>query len=1304
MSTLESCDEYRQLEQAIATLEAQRAILGDAVVDAAIGSMREKLSVLTPVQPTSPDLHGERRTITAMFADVKGSTSLAEQIDVEGWVEIMNHVLQLLSAEIHRYGGEVDRYEGDGLVAFFGAKAAHEDDPERAVLASLAMQEVVQSYAAQLETERGIELLLRVGLSTGEVVTAHVEDARQHGEETAMGRAIAVAARMEPAAEPGTVLVSEDTYRLVAPLFEWQPRGHIAAKGIREPVAAYRPLAHIVAAGKGRGIPGLSSPLVGRDEELAALRKAVDDLQRGIGGIATVVGEAGIGKSRLVTELRKRIEDGQVQWVEGRCLSYGGSIAYLPWLDMLRSVLSVTPDASPLTVRDALRARLQALCLDCFDAVYPYLCRLMSLPLGEEYETIRDLQGESLRAEVFWAVQTLVEGAARQQPLVIVCEDLHWADATSLALLERVLALTDRAALLLICVFRPEVEHPCWQLKEMAARLYRHRYTDLWLDTLSVDESRVLVGYLLRIEDLPAELRTKILDHAEGNPFYVEEILRALIDDGAIVFDQDSGRWRATREVADIPIPDTLHGVLTARIDRLQEETRRVLRLASVIGRVFSYRVLAEIAHEEAQLDTRLLTLQRQQLIREQARLPELEYIFKHELTREAAYNGLLKRERTADHRQVAEALERLFPEQVDEQAALLAHHWERAEEPDKASDYLLRAGEQARLAYASQEAAVCFRRALVVMDQLPPNECLQRLRMAALRGLAEAYLHTGKLIEAEALLREAITLGEKTGLIPRELVWLHFWLARSLFWQSRLDESVRLAEAGQALLDDERESVEAALLNQHLAVCKGNKDDWDGWRELMYRNAAFVRDLPFTDELSPVYSDIAATYAMDRKVDEALKWLRIQENLATQQSNLMALYGTKHRLGEVLRQRGDLQGAISQFRQSLEWATKTGCDDMKRRDLLGMATANLVQGNLQQAQIYAQDALGQPEEGRLFTSWVNVTLGQIHIALGDWGEAQDALEHATCVYREISRHSSEAFCLSLSTQAYLAEKKREEAIGQAQSAVAAATMSGYSATLALALSGLEEAFADPQVFRHYCHRFRQDHPEILSSPLCQWHLESVNVEMRPYEEAQNLFPQSLDWMWVDPFGDCSHTAEDGLEIRAANGRDMWHINWSAPRLLCQVSEAFVVQTLCVPAMYDRPTIGGLLLWRNEKNYLRLDRGVFGESEIAFMGCLDNEDVAIGRGWLREASERILLRLECLGDRVNAYCSADGERWFTVGHVTFPVKDPVQVGMHAIGNIDRTIYHGAYPEGTAIRFESFQLWKVSGCTDGTSIA
>jgi ABC-type oligopeptide transport system substrate-binding subunit/class 3 adenylate cyclase len=724
-------NEREQLEQAIRALEAQRTVLGNAVVEAALGSMRRQLAELEKEAP--PTLRGERKLVTVMFADISGFTALAETMDPEAVRDLMNACFARLVPVVRKYGGTVDKFMGDNIMALFGAPVAHENDPERALRTALEMVDTLR----KLNVERGTELELHFGVNTGTVIAGGL-GTHERQEYTVMGDTVNVASRLEGVSERGEILVGPETYRMTAPLFEFETMEPVRVKGKADPVPVYRLLATKAVPGKVRGVAGLESPLVGREAEFHALQEAVGRVQAGVGGIVTLVGEAGLGKSRLVAEIRHSSRPQRsafairhLNWVEGRCLSYGSSIAYLLWLDILRGLLDAAADVPPTAVRDALREQIQTLCPDRFDDVFPYLARLMSLPLEASDEAVlEDLDGEKLKSGTFRAVEMLIECASQQRPLAIVCEDLHWADPTSLELLEQLLPLIDRIPLLLICIFRPERKHGCWRIRETAVRDYHHRHVDLGLDPLSAAESETLVGNLLRVEGLPQELRERILSHAEGNPFYVEEIIRSLIDDGAIVRDGASGRWQATRSVADIAIPDTLHGVLMARIDRLQEESKRVLQLASVIGRLFFYRVLAEIAREERQLDTHLMTLQREEMIRERARTPELEYIFKHQLTQEAAYNGLLKKERRIFHRQVAEALERLFPDWVEERVGLLAYHWERAEEAGKATEYLLRAGDQARLAYAHAEAIDYYQRALAFLKDQEEHERAARTLM----------------------------------------------------------------------------------------------------------------------------------------------------------------------------------------------------------------------------------------------------------------------------------------------------------------------------------------------------------------------------------------------------------------------------------------------------------------------------------------------------------------------------------------------------------------------------------------------
>ncbi len=741
--------EAAQLEQSIAALETQRAHLGDAVVDPLITAAREKLTALAasvprpktgplpesrttarkPARARPPALQGKHKQVTVIIADVKGSTALLEQLGTEEWVKLMNRVFQILETEIYRYGGEVDQFRGDGLLAFFGATVVHEDDPERAVLAGLAMQSAIQRFAAALRRQRGLDLQLRIGVNTGAVIVAKVGDRRQHSEDTAMGEAIALAARLEAAAEPGAVLVSEATYRLTQAQFKWKPLGALQLKGIQTPLNVYRPLVAHLSGSKTRGIAGFRAPMIGREMEVARLREALAGLAEGAGRIVTIIGDAGLGKSRLVAEIydavvRPQPEATRPRWLEGRCRSYGASMAYLLWLDVVRGLLSVTPEDSPQRILDRLRAQVAQFAapelryLERLDRLTLYLGHLLSLPVeAEAVITMEELEGERLKRGTFRAIETLIEGMARQRPLVIVCEDLHWADPTSLELLERLFALTERAPLLFVCLLRPETEHGGTLVSQVAAERFAHRHTDLWLTPLSAAETETLINALLPGDGVPTALKTRILNHAEGNPFYVEEIIRSLLDSGAIVRDTTSHQWRTAREVVAITIPPTLYGVLMARIDRLPEEARRILQIAAVIGRIFRYRILSRIVRRQLALEKLLRLLQREDLIHSRPDAPEAEYIFKHQLIMEAAYNSLLKHEQQYFHQQVAQVLEETSPRLPDEQIGLLAHHWTGAQQPQKAVTYLLRAGAQAAAHFANAEAADYYSRALVLLS-----------------------------------------------------------------------------------------------------------------------------------------------------------------------------------------------------------------------------------------------------------------------------------------------------------------------------------------------------------------------------------------------------------------------------------------------------------------------------------------------------------------------------------------------------------------------------------------------------------
>ena len=532
---------------------------------------------------------GERRPLTVLFADIAGSTAIAERLDPEDWTALVGEAFQRMNRTIERYGGTIARLMGDGVLAFFGAPAAHEDDPERAVRCGLDMVAAMD----------GLDLQVRVGINTGPVVVG-VVGTEKANEYTAMGDTVNVAARMQGSARPGSVLVTAATYRFVSQVVESVDVGRLELKGKSDTVHAYEITDLKEGAVHKRGLAGVSSPMVGRDAQLARLEQLYEIARAGQGRVACIVGEPGMGKSRLLAELRAKLEkkDGAPRWVEGRCLSYGETIPYHLVLDLVRSVIGVTADTDEAKVAQALESFLTANAGDDWKENFAYLGHLLSLPLSAEMQArISNLEVETLKRYSAAVIQA-VRAASGGGPAVVVCDDIHWADSSSVDTLLQLLPSVPGLPVLLILASRPERAVTGWRLMSAARDLFGDSLTELRLDPLSMDESRTLVANLLTIESLPEETRELILARAEGNPFFVEEVIRMLIDRGAIVREGD--RWMATSTVAGVEIPDTLHGLLLARIDRLPAESRRTLRVASVIGRQFGVTILEKLLEPQS--------------------------------------------------------------------------------------------------------------------------------------------------------------------------------------------------------------------------------------------------------------------------------------------------------------------------------------------------------------------------------------------------------------------------------------------------------------------------------------------------------------------------------------------------------------------------------------------------------------------------------------------------------------------------------------------------------------------------------
>lgn len=675
-------------------------------------------------------LVGERRIVTTLFCDVVNSTSLAERLDAEDWSELMNEAFQVLMAPIERYEGHVAKLLGDGLMAFFGAPIAHEDDAQRAVLAALDMLEAVRPFAERVRSAWSFPFEIRIGINTGPAVVADIGSAAAL-EHTAMGEAVHVASRMEHTADPGTIRISGDTYQHVAPLFDFEALGNIGVKGKSEPVPAYRVLGVKPKPGRLRGIAGRSAPLTGRDREFVQLKEVVDGLLQGRGQIVCLIGEAGLGKSRLLSELQQYWAEraNPENWQTMSGVPYDSSRPFGLFQNYARGMFDIELDDPAERIHEKVVNKIRAggggedaiaLCTVAFERV---------IAAKTLHDSAREFPTEAVRQDIYDQMYPGLRASCQACPTVIMVDDLHWGDAASVDLMLHLLKLVDEVPILYLCAFRPERQSPAWQVKQKAETEFPHRYIEIQLGPLNADDTDQLISALLHIADLPTELRQLIMRKADGNPYFVEEIVHTLIEQGAVRPTDDGLRWEAGTRVDDLTIPDTLQSLLMARIDRLDRETKATLQMASVIGRSFYYRILEAISESAIAIDQHLSALERVDLLAEATRLPELEYIFKHELARDAAYATILNRRRRAFHIRVAEAIEALFHDRLEEFAHRLARHFELGGDNERALKYYEMAGNAAEGIHARIEGAAHFARALAAAKAIEaPETVVERL------------------------------------------------------------------------------------------------------------------------------------------------------------------------------------------------------------------------------------------------------------------------------------------------------------------------------------------------------------------------------------------------------------------------------------------------------------------------------------------------------------------------------------------------------------------------------------------------
>ena len=651
-------------------------------------------------------LEGERRTITVLFADAAGFTPLSERIGEEQVYTFMQGCISRMMEAVHQYEGTVTSFTGDGVMAVFGAPIAHEDSARRAVAAGLEMQALLEDYLRDPTTGNIGECHFRVGINTGPVIVGKISDDLKM-DFTAIGDTVNLAQRMESMATAGAVLVSDSTHRAAGDYFDWESVGELEIKGKAAPVRAYKAVRARAAvrtrlqAAAERGL----TLFVGRGEEQAMLRSSFDKAARGQGQVVFMSGEAGIGKSRLLLEFRRGLENADHRWLEGQCISYGRRIPYTPITELVKANFGV--EDSDLDAAIIRRVHDGTADWDTTAAAtIPYLRYLLNVDPGDP--AVVSMDPMERRAGILDGLRAMLLEESKKLPLVIAVEDLHWIDENSEDALRVLVDVVATAPILVVLTYRPGYT------PALGDRTFYSRFA---LGQLAADDSARIAEDILASDALPQQLRALITSKGEGNPFYLEEVTKSLLETG--VLSRDGDGLRLERAVDQVRVPDTIQEVILSRIDRLEREARDAIQLASVIGREFTVRLLNRISDVRDRMDGLLSELKTLELIYEKAYFPELSYMFKHALTHDVAYSTLMGDRRRSLHRLVAAAIEELYPDRLPEHYETIAHHYYEAEDWEKALEYLDRSGDKARDSFANQDALHFYQQAIDVTDRL---------------------------------------------------------------------------------------------------------------------------------------------------------------------------------------------------------------------------------------------------------------------------------------------------------------------------------------------------------------------------------------------------------------------------------------------------------------------------------------------------------------------------------------------------------------------------------------------------------
>ncbi len=941
------------------------------------------------------EVEGERKQATVLFADLKSSMELIADRDPEDARALLDPVLERMIEAVHRYEGTVNQVMGDGIMAIFGAPLAHEDHAVRACLAALRMQDSIRRYAEEVRRTEGIPVQIRVGMNSGEVVIRSVSSTLRM-EYMVVGQTTHLAARMEQMATAGSILLTAGTLRLAEGQVRVKALGPSRVKGLEEPVEVYELLGAEAAHSRiHAAAPQDLTHFVGREKELDQLREALERARTGRGQIVAVIGEPGVGKSRLSWEFTRSPQTQGWLILEGTSASYGKATTYFTLLGLLRGYFDVEPSDSPKTVREKITGKLLALDRT-LEPVLPAVLSLFDLPA--EDPQWQELDPSRRRQRTLDGIKRLLLRESQVQPLLLVMEDLHWVDGETQALLDSLVESLPTARLLLLVNHRPEYAHG-WSRKTY--------YQEVRIDPLPPEGAEAMLQALLGTDSSLQPLKRLLIERTEGNPFFLEESIRTLTDTKALLGER--GAYRLDASLGSLHIPATAQSILAARIDRLSPEDKRLLQTAAVIGNRVLLSLLQAVAdQDEDTLQQSLARLQAAGFLYETGLFPDVEYSFRHALTHEVAYGSLLHARRRAVHARIVGAVETLMPDRLPEQVERLALHAVRGEVWEKAIHYLREAGMKALWRSANREAAAYFEQALTHLASIPETAETLAQAVDIRLELRNALVPLGESVRILTCLKEAESLARKLE-DARRLGWISVYLSRHLWISGRSQESRRYAKTAYETADacaDPSLKVRSSL---YLGFSHQTSGDYERaatcYREVaqtlsgdLGRTRRGPTTLPVASALAFWARGLADQGEFEQGIGRGQEALHISEAAEHMYNLLLALWS----LGYLYSIRGDFRSAVAPLERGLDLSRQWSVTEFSSLYLpwsLG----------------YAYALSGRVDEGfRLLEQGIRTAepLGEkafLAMALVQWGEA---CLHAARV-EEARAHAGRALALA---------------------------------------------------------------------------------------------------------------------------------------------------------------------------------------------------------------------------------------------------------------------------------------------------